>query len=47
MADAVERVLSDDSLRQRMIADGREYAKRFSDERLCEELMAVYKKVLK
>ncbi len=47
MADAVERVLTDDGLRQRMIADGREYAKRFSDERLCKELMAVYEKTLK
>ncbi len=47
MADAVARVLTDEELRQRMIADGRKHAARFSDEILCRDLMAVYEKALK
>jgi len=42
MAKAIERVMGDEVLRGVMIARGREYAKRFSDERLCADLMRVY-----
>lgn len=45
MAKAIGRVMSDESLRATMIAKGKEYAKRFSDERLCEDLMEVYNNV--
>ncbi len=47
MANAVERVLADEDLRQRMVAAGREHAKRFSDETLCADLIAVYEKAMK
>ncbi len=47
MANAVERVLADEGLRQRMVAAGREHAKRFSDETLCADLIAVYEKAMK
>ena len=33
-------------LRQRMIADGREHIKRFTDETLCADLMRVYEKTM-
>lgn len=45
MADALLRVWTDSTLRQRMAAAGRDYARRFSDERLCDDLMRVYGKL--
>ena len=45
LAAAVERLWTDDGLRRRMAEHGREYARRFSDERLCRDLMEVYKKI--
>lgn len=45
MAQVVSRVLTDEDLRRRMIADGKEYARGFTDERLSEALMEVYKKL--
>ena len=36
----------DETLRQRMIADGREHIKRFTDETLCADLMRVYEKTM-
>ena len=46
MRKAVESVLGDETLRQRMIADGREHIKRFTDETLCADLMRVYEKTM-
>lgn len=45
LAAAVERLWTDDGLRRRMAERGREYARRFSDERLCRDLMEVYRKI--
>lgn len=42
MAMAIGKVMTDEALRATMIAKGKEYAQRFSDERLCEELVRVY-----
>lgn len=47
MAEAIRRVWTDPELRRRMTERGREYARRFSDESLCRDLMAVYGKVMK
>ena len=44
-AAAVERLWTDDGLRRRMAERGREYARRFSDEKLCRDLMEVYRKI--
>lgn len=46
MATAIARVMEDEALREGMIAHGKEYAQRFSDERLCADLMEVYKSML-
>lgn len=46
MADAIIRVWTDADLRRRMIADGLAYARRFTDQKLCNELMAVYRKTI-
>lgn len=47
MAETIRRVWTDPQLRRRMAERGREYARRFSDESLCCDLMAVYGKVMK
>lgn len=46
MAETIRRVWTDPQLRRRMAEGGREYARRFSDENLCRDLMAVYGKVI-
>ena len=46
MADAIISTCEDESLRQRMIAKGKEYALQFTDERLCRGLMDTYQKVM-
>ena len=46
MRKAVESVLGDETLRRRMIADGREHIKRFTDETLCADLIRVYEKTM-
>lgn len=45
MAEAIERLWTDGPLRQRMAAQGRQYALNFTDERLCRGLMDVYGKL--
>lgn len=45
MAKAIGRVMADESLRATMISKGKEYAQRFSDERLSEKLLKVYEKI--
>lgn len=47
MAQAITATCEDDILRQRMIAQGHEHARRFTDERLCSDLMAVYQRALR
>ena len=46
LASAITRVLSDDALRSRMIADGYSYADRFTQEILTKELVALYAQVM-
>ncbi len=45
LAEAIRKVLTDEGLRQQMIAEGKAYAERFSDKRLSEDLMEVYKRL--
>ncbi len=47
LARAVERVLSDEELRQTMIAEGRRYAGRFEPETIAAALTEVYRKAMK
>ena len=46
MASAIISTCNDETLRHQMIAKGKEYAQRFTDERLCHDLMETYKKVM-
>lgn len=46
MSDAINRVLTDPELRTKMIADGKEYARRFSEEQCAEEIFEIYKALL-
>ncbi len=46
MADAIVSVVSDATLRERMISRGRAFASTFDDDTLCRNIMAVYGKVL-
>ncbi len=46
MADALDSLLASPDRRQRMVAEGRQYAQRFADDRLAADMMAVYKKCL-
>lgn len=46
LASAITRVLSDDALRARMIADGHRYADRFTQEILTKDLVALYAQVM-
>lgn len=43
MSDAINRVLTDSDLRAKMVADGKEYAKRFSEEQCAREIKEIYK----
>lgn len=45
MSDAINRVLTDSELREKMIADGKEYAKRFSEEQCAKETFDIYKEL--
>jgi glycosyltransferase involved in cell wall biosynthesis len=46
MADNLLRLWNDTEQRQRMIERGKEYAARFTDAALAENLMEVYREVL-
>ena len=46
LADALTRVLTDEALRERMIADGHDYADRFKAERLAPPLQQLYATLL-
>ncbi len=46
MANAIISTCGNGLLRQKMIAKGKEYALRFSDEKLCRDLMDTYQKVM-
>lgn len=46
LASTIIRLLNDDNERQRMIDAGHDYARRFADDRLRNELMNVYQKAL-
>ena len=46
MASMLDSILSDSSLREKMIADGRAYIERFSPEAVAQSLICVYDKVL-
>ncbi len=46
MSDAINRVLTDSDLRAKMIADGKEYAKRFSEEQCAKEIFDIYKSLI-
>lgn len=46
MADAIDAACNDETLRQRMIAEGRTHAALFDDRKLAESLMATYRKAL-
>ncbi len=45
MAEVILRTCTDEALRQQMITKGREYALRFTDEKLSRDLMDVYERV--
>ena len=46
MAKAIHNTFHNNELRERMIAIGKEYSLKFSDQRLCKDVMRIYKKVL-
>ena len=46
MSDAINLVLADSDLRTKMIADGKEYAKRFSEEQCAGEIFDIYKSLV-
>ncbi len=46
LAEALSRVLSDSARRKIMVAKGREYAKRFSDQAIAEHLIRIYKEII-
>lgn len=47
LAQKINRVLNDDMLRARMISNGKEYARRFDDDKLATEMMDVYRQIIK
>ena len=47
LAEAINRILSDKNLKDKMIKKGYEYALNFREEKIAEDLMRVYKQVLK
>ena len=47
MARAIDAACTDEPLRRRMIAEGRAWAARFSDQRLAQDLMEVYRKAMR
>lgn len=46
MANAILSTCNDEQLRQKMISRGKDYAQRFSDKLLSQDLMKVYDKVM-
>jgi glycosyltransferase involved in cell wall biosynthesis len=46
MAQSINKVISDEDLRQNLVAKGREQIKRYSWRRMAEETLAIYKSVL-
>lgn len=46
LARCISDILGSDSLRQKMIADGRAYAANFSPEKLTDDLLSVYDRVV-
>lgn len=46
LADRLTEILSDESLRRRMVDAGREYVARFEPERITADLLRVYQRVL-
>ncbi len=46
LSDAITRVLTDDVLRQQMIDEGLRYADKFTEEKLTQQLLLLYSKVL-
>ena len=46
LAEAIEKTLTDEKLRGRMIRSGKEYARRFEEQRLINELLNVYHKTM-
>ncbi len=46
LAHQVKRLLADDGLRNKMIEEGKQYVKRFSDEACTDALMSVYRKLM-
>lgn len=47
LAEKINRVLTDDLLREEMIARGNEYSRNFDDDKLAAKLMATYQDILK
>ncbi|MCU0609917.1 MAG: glycosyltransferase family 4 protein [Chitinispirillaceae bacterium] len=45
ISDAIQRVLGDSALREKMIADGYDYAQNFNEDKIAEKIMAVYRSV--
>jgi glycosyltransferase involved in cell wall biosynthesis len=46
IAEAIERILDDETLRKKMIADGYQYAQNFNDDVIAKRMMEVYQSVL-
>ena len=46
MSDAINRVLTDSDMRAKMIVDGKEYAKRFSEEQCAKEIFEIYREII-
>ena len=46
MAQAIHRVLSDETLRQRMITEGNDYSKRFAEKQLIANLLRLYTQII-
>lgn len=46
LGDTIERVISDSALRQQMITEGKKHADNFTDEKIANQLMGIYKKLV-
>lgn len=46
LIDAINKILSDKKIKEQMIINGYEYAKKFSDDKIAENIMNVYKTVM-
>ena len=45
LAEKIESLLENETLKQKMITEGVEYSKKFNDDKLAEQLMYLYKTV--